>query len=88
MLNCNMMTKSLFCVTAQVRDLPTYDGLKMVDEFLHQYESAVPENQRFDALKCVLCVSPAQWWGTQEGNFESWKDCKRIMQVGFGKMEL
>jgi len=27
MLNCNMMTRSLCCVSTEVRDLPTYDGL-------------------------------------------------------------
>lgn len=38
MLNCNMMVKSLCFVTTELRDLPMYDGLIAVDEFLHKFE--------------------------------------------------
>lgn len=27
-LNCNMITRSLCCVSIEIRDLPTYDGLR------------------------------------------------------------
>ena len=36
-LNCNMMTRSLHCVSTEVRDLPTYDGLSEVDTFLNKF---------------------------------------------------
>jgi len=88
MLNCNMMTKSLCCVTTQVQDLPTYDGLTAVDEFLNKFESIVPEHQWFDALKWALRATPARWWGTQQGNYENWRDRRRMMQLWFGKSEL
>ena len=58
-LNCNMMTQSLSCIIAQAQDLPTYDGLKMVDDFLGRFESAVLEPQQFDALKWALLVTHA-----------------------------
>jgi len=64
MLNCNMVTKSLCCVKAQDRELPMYDGLTVVDEFLIKFESTVPEHQRFDALKWALRAMLAHWWGT------------------------
>jgi len=83
-----MLTKSLHCVTAQARDLPIYDGLTAVNEFLNKFESAIPEHQRFDALKWALHVTPARWWGAHEGNFENWYDCRRMMQLRFGKPEL
>ena len=35
-----MMTKSLYCVRAQDRELPMYDGLTIVDEFMTKFESA------------------------------------------------
>jgi len=42
-LNCNMMTKSLRCVSTEVRDLPMYDGLSEVADFLNRFEREVPE---------------------------------------------
>lgn len=43
MLNCNMMVRSLCCVTTEVRDLPMYNGLTAVDEFLNKFEREVLE---------------------------------------------
>jgi len=36
-LSCNMMTASLRCVSWEVRDLPTYNGLNDVDVFLDEF---------------------------------------------------
>lgn len=38
----------------------------MVDEFLRKFESVVPEQQWFDALKWALRVTPTRWWGTHQ----------------------
>ena len=56
MLNCNMMTRSLCCVSIEVRDLPTYDGLSEVDAFLDKFKSGVPEKRgvAFNTLSCHL----------------------------------
>ena len=48
-----MMTRFLYYVATKVRDLPTYDGLSEVDEFMNIFEREVPKQQRFDALKWV-----------------------------------
>ncbi len=80
-LNCKMMVRSLCCITIEVRELPTYDGLIAVDEFLSKFESVVREQQRFDALKWVLHITPTRWWGTHQGNFEDWRSCRRMMQL-------
>ena len=42
-MNCNMTIRSLRCVTTHTRDLPTYDGLIVVDEFLSKFESILLE---------------------------------------------
>lgn len=42
-LNYNMMVRSLRCMTTEVRELPTYDALIVVDEFLNKLESTIPE---------------------------------------------
>lgn len=36
-LHCNMMTKSLRCVSNEVRNLPHYDVLNDVEFFLDEY---------------------------------------------------
>lgn len=57
-LNCNMMIRSLCCVKIEARDLPRYDGLIVVDEFLKKFKNAVPEQQQFGALKWALRTMP------------------------------
>jgi len=47
MLHCNMMTKSLHCMSSEVRNLPSYDGLTDVDIFLDAFEREVPEKHHF-----------------------------------------
>ena len=69
----------MYCVKAQNRELPIYDGLTEVDEFLVKFESTVPESQWFDALKWALRATPVRWWGTHEGSFANWRSCKRMM---------
>jgi len=71
-LNCNMLTKSVYYLKAQDCELPVYDRLKIVNEFLEKFESAIPEYQQFDALKWALRVTPVRWWGTHEGTFIDW----------------
>ena len=74
-LNCNMMVRSLCFMTTEARDLPMYDGLSTMDEFLNKFESAVPEQQWFDALKWALCATLARWLGTHRRSFEDWCGC-------------
>jgi len=70
MLNCNMMVRSLHCVTTEARDFPTYDGLIAMDEFLNKLESVVQEQQWFNALKWALRATLARWWGMHQRSFE------------------
>ena len=41
------MTQLLHCVSSEVRNLPTSDGLNDVDVFLDVFEREVLEKQRF-----------------------------------------
>ena len=65
-----MMTRSLRCVSIEVRDLHIYDGLSEVDDLFSRFERDVQEKQRFEALKWVLRVMPMKWSGTQQRSFE------------------
>ena len=40
-LRCNMITKSLHCVSSEVRNMPYYDGLTNVDQFLDEFAREV-----------------------------------------------
>lgn len=66
----NMMTKSLCCVSSKVRNLPYYDSLTNVDNFLDVFESAVPQYHYFQELDFVLHTTPARWWGTYKDSFD------------------
>lgn len=43
MLNYNMVIRSLCCVEMEARDLPMYDRLSKVDDFLNKFKQDVPE---------------------------------------------
>jgi len=45
-----MMTRSLHCVSSEVRNLAIYDGLNDVDVFLDAFEREVPEKKCIKAL--------------------------------------
>ena len=78
-LNYNMLTKSVYFINAQDRELPVYEGLTIVNIFLDKFENAVPEYQRFDALKWALRATPVRRWGTHEGTFADWRGYKCMM---------
>ena len=46
-LHCNMMKKSLWCISTEVRKLLHYDGLNDVNLFLGEFEREVPEENHF-----------------------------------------
>lgn len=62
MLNCNMMTRSLHCISTKASDLSTYDGLSEIDTFLDNFAWEVPDEQHFKALNWVLRDTPTRWW--------------------------
>jgi len=74
-------------MTIEVRDLPMYDGLTEVDDFLNKFESEVLEQQRFDALKWALRATPTRWWGIHQRSFEDLHECRRMMLMHFGKAQ-
>jgi len=82
------MTRSLCCISMVVRDLPMYDELSEVDDFLNRFEREVPKQQCFKALKWLLRATPARWWGTHQICFEDWCECKRMTHMWFGKPQM
>lgn len=82
------MTQSMHCVSSKVINLPTYDGLNDVDVFLNAFEKEVPEKQRFEDLDWALRAMLARWLGTQEGRFDDWHECRRVIKTNFGKLKV
>jgi len=87
-LSCKMMVISLCCVTTEVRDLPMYDALSELDDFLKNFEREVPEQQSFNALKWALWATPARWWVMHQRSFEDWHECRWVMLIWFGKPQM
>lgn len=85
MLCCNMITKSLRCVSLEVRSFPYYDGLTVVDKFLDAFEREVPEKHHFQELDLVLCTTPARWWGMHKESFDGWREYRKMMRLWFGR---
>ena len=79
-----MTTKSLCCVSSEVRSLPYYDGLTEVDKFLDAFEREVLENHHFQAWDWVLRATPARWWGMHKDSFDDWHMYKNMMRLQFG----
>lgn len=78
-----MMTKSLPCVSSEVKSLPYYDGLIDVDKFLHAFEKEVHEKHHFQKLDLALCATLARWWGTHKDNFDEWCEYRKMMILRF-----
>ena len=64
-----MMTKSLQCLSTEVRNLPHYDGLNDVNIFLEEFEREVLEVHQFQALEMALRTMFACWWGMHKERF-------------------
>lgn len=82
-LNCNMMIRSLWCVTPEEREIPTYDGVTSVDELLDKFESIVLDQQRYGVLEWALHVTPTRWWSTHQKTMGNWHECRRQMHLWF-----
>lgn len=78
------MTKSLQCVSTEVRKLPHYDGSANVHLFLDEVEREVPKGHHFQALELALHPTSTLWWGTHKDNFIGYKEYRRIMKLRFG----
>lgn len=83
-----MMMRSMHCVSIEVMNLPTYDGLIEVDDFLNKFEREVLEQQHFESLKWVLRTMPTRWWGIYEISFEDWCEWRRKIHMRFGKPQM
>ena len=71
------MTKSLRWIGTEIKDIPSFDGLADVKEFLQQFEQEIPHEQRMEAIDFAVRATPARWWHAHKEHIASWDDLKR-----------
>ena len=85
MRRCARITRSMQWVENELREIPTYEGLPKLATFLTEFESLVTKLQHLSTIDHVLKATPARWWGTHKQFITEWPQCKRLMEVIFGK---
>jgi len=85
MRRCARITKSLCWIGTKICKLPHYDGLTDATTFFFKFQDIVVEQQRLLALDVSLKETYARWWVAHKISIQDWSQCKRLMQIRFGK---
>ena len=80
---CAYLTKSLRWIGAEIKDIPSFDGLVDVNDFLYQFEQEIPHEQRMLAIDLAVRATPAIWWHAHKQHIASWDDFKRLTTIRF-----
>ena len=78
------LTKSLHWIGTKVCEVPTFDGLSNIQEFLQEYEPHVPLSQRLKTLDVPLQATPARWWTAHKRNITTWEANHILLVFRFG----
>ena len=65
-------------------ELPIYEGLPELSDFLIEFEDRVSEPQRLLDLEEALKATLARWWETHKKSIIGCSQCRRLMTVIFG----
>ncbi len=67
--------KSLCRIGTEVTNLPTFDGLNNLGDFLIAFEGFVRKQQRMLALDDSLRATSSRWWRTHKSHIVEWEKC-------------
>ena len=81
---CAHLTKSLRWIGTMVCEVPTFDGLSNIQEFLQEYEAHIPLTQQLKKLDMALRATSARWWTMHKRNITTWETCHIFLAVSFG----
>ena len=81
---CEHLMKSLRQIGTEVCEVPTFNGLFDIQEFLQDYEAQIPLSQRLKTLNVALPATPARWWTVHKRNIATWETCHMMLVVIFG----
>jgi hypothetical protein len=69
------LTREVRWIDTTVSNLPTFDRLNLLENFLSDFDTSVPTQQRLLAMDEALQATPARWWGTHKINITDWTQC-------------
>ena len=69
------VTQSLHWVATEVIELPKYEGIPNLADFIDEFEDKVSEPQRLLALEEALKATPTRWWDTHKKSMGDWNIC-------------
>ena len=77
--------KSLRWIGTEVCEVPIFDGLSNIKEFLQKYEAQVPLSQQMKTLDVELRATPTRWWTGHKRIITTWETYHRMLAIRFGK---
>ena len=80
---CGLIMQSLCRVTIETIELPIYEGLPELSEFLLKFEGKVSEPQRLLELEEALKATSIRLWATYKKSVIGWSQCRILMIVLF-----
>ena len=72
MRRCARVTSFVRRVENELRELPTYEGLPNLVNFLNEFEGLVIESQLLSTLDHAIKDTPARWWGVNKKSIINW----------------
>ena len=85
---CSLIKKLLCHVATETIELPIYEGLPELSEFLVEFEYKMSKSQWLLALEEALKANPIRWWDTHKKSITGWSYYRRIVAVHFGDVEV
>jgi hypothetical protein len=80
---CSRLTREVRWIGIIVSNLPTFDVLNPLENFLSEFESSVPTQERLLAMDEAMKATPTRWWGTHKSNITDWTQCRTLMTTRF-----
>jgi hypothetical protein len=80
---CARLTRDICWIDTTTSNLPTFDGMNLLQTFLSKFEASVKTQYRFLAMDDALKETPGRWWGTHKNNITDWVQCRTLMTTWF-----
>jgi hypothetical protein len=84
---CARLTKAVCWIGTEVSNLPTFDGLNNLEEFILEFEGIVPIQKRLLALDEALKSTSARWWEAHKKNIAKWVQWRTLLTVCFSEKD-
>jgi hypothetical protein len=84
---CARLTREVHWIGTIVSNILTFDGMNSLENFLSEFETSVPTQQRLLAMEEAMKDTPTRWWGTHNRNITDWTQCRTLMTAWFSAQE-